>query len=74
MKIVMYTTKRCPYCISAKAWLKERGHVYEEVSLDDPTDREEFKKNNPGLRTVPQIFVDDELVGGFTDLIQSKLA
>lgn len=74
MKILVYTTKRCPYCVSAKTWLRQNGYEFEEVSLDDPADREVFKRDNPGMRTVPQIFVDGEHIGGFTDLIKSKLA
>lgn len=74
MKIDIYTTQICPFCIKAKKWLQEHGYEYTEISLDDPADREKFKQENPEMRTVPQIFADGEHIGGYTDLIVSKLA
>lgn len=74
MNIVIYTTSKCSYCVAAKKWLTERNLDYTEVSLDDMQKREEFKKNNPGLRTVPQIFSDGEYIGGYQELVKSNLA
>lgn len=73
MKFKMYTTSQCGFCRKAKAWLNERNHTYEEISLDDPVLREQFKQDNPGMRTVPQIYLVNEdgsehYIGGFTDL------
>ncbi len=73
-KIKVYTKKNCSYCVSAKSWLKQRRYVFEEINLDDPTVLQEFRQKYPELRTVPQIFVEDEIIGGFTDLVKSKLA
>jgi glutaredoxin len=42
--------------------------------LDDKEVLQEFLSNNPSARTVPQIFLEDELIGGFAELIKSKLA
>ena len=67
-EILMYTTSTCPFCIGAKSWLTERGHAFQEVSLNDATARTKFKEDHPGLNTVPQIFVDGELLGGFREL------
>lgn len=73
MNIEIYTTTTCPYCVRAKAWLSERGYEYKEILLNEPAARAQFKQNHPGLNTVPQVFADGELIGGFSDLAGSKL-
>ncbi len=72
--IKVYTRKRCPYCTSAKIWLKQRDYQFEEISLDDKEVLQSFTENNPDLKTVPQIFLGEEIIGGFSELIRSKLA
>ena len=74
MNIQVYTKKRCPYCTSAKIWLKQKNYQFEEISLDDMEVLQQFLVENPEARTVPQIFVEGELIGGFSELIKSKLA
>lgn len=74
MNIVIYTTNTCPYCVRAKQWLKSKNYEYNEVSLEDPALRAEFKEKNPTLKTVPQIFVDDVNIGGYQELVKSHLA
>jgi len=66
----MYTTQVCPYCIRAKALLKERGvEAIDEVRIDlDPAQREHMMAVT-GRRTVPQIFIGDTHVGGHDDLV-----
>ena len=61
----MYTTQVCPYCIRAKALLKERGVVQiEELRIDlDPVQRDHMMQVT-GRRTVPQIFIGQTHVGG----------
>jgi len=68
-KVVMYTTRICPFCISAKQFLARKGVVPEEVRIDiDPKRREEMLVR--AKRTsVPQIFIGDTHVGGFDDLV-----
>jgi len=73
-QIKVYTKKRCPYCTSAKIWLTQQNYQFEEISLEDTDILREFTENNPNLRTVPQIFVGKENIGGFSELIKSKLA
>jgi len=73
-QIKVYTKKRCPYCTSAKIWLSQRDYAYEEISLDNTDILKEFIEQNPTLRTVPQIFVGKQNIGGFSELIKSKLA
>jgi glutaredoxin len=74
MNIRVYTRKRCPYCTSAKIWLKQKDYQFEEISLDDTEVLQAFLVENPDAKTVPQIFIEDELIGGFSELIKSKLA
>ncbi len=73
-QIKVYTKKRCPYCASAKIWLTQKNYQFEEISLDDAEILREFTEQHPRLRTVPQIFVGKENIGGFSELIKSKLA
>ncbi|MFO1285490.1 MAG: glutaredoxin 3 [Rubrivivax sp.] len=66
----MYTTQVCPYCVRAKALLKQRGvAAIEEVRVDlDPEQRRHMMAIT-GRRTVPQIFIGNEHVGGCDELI-----
>jgi glutaredoxin 3 len=71
MQVVkMYTTQVCPYCVRAKALLKQRGvEKVEEVRIDlNPQERDAMVALT-GRRTVPQIFIGDTHVGGCDDLI-----
>ncbi|MCV2349786.1 glutaredoxin 3 [Paucibacter sp. Y2R2-4] len=68
--VKMYTTQVCPYCVRAKALLKQRGveHI-EEVRIDlDPSERDAMMALT-GRRTVPQIFIGATHVGGCDDLM-----
>jgi len=68
--VKMYTTQVCPYCVRAKALLKQRGvERIEEVRIDlDPVERDEMIRLT-GRRTVPQIFIGSTHVGGCDDLV-----
>jgi len=64
----VYTTTYCGYCTAAKRFLDSKGIGYEEIDLTgDPSARIELMQST-GQRTVPQIFVGDTHVGGYTDL------
>jgi glutaredoxin 3 len=67
--VKMYTTQVCPYCIRAKALLKQRGvQEIEEIRIDtDPAQRDQMMALT-GRRTVPQIFIGQTHVGGCDDL------
>jgi glutaredoxin 3 len=66
----MYTTQVCPYCVRAKALLKQRGVAQiDEIRIDlDPAQRDHMMEIT-GRRTVPQIFIGTTHVGGCDDLI-----
>ena len=64
----MYSTTWCGYCIRAKALLDRRGLEYEEIVMDDdPAFRQKLIEMT-GRWTVPQIFIDDVPIGGYTEL------
>jgi glutaredoxin 3 len=66
----MYTTQVCPYCVRAKALLKQRGvDAIDEIRVDlNPGERDRMIELT-GRRTVPQIFIGDTHVGGCDDLM-----
>jgi glutaredoxin 3 len=68
--VKMYTTQVCPYCLRAKALLKQRGvEQIEEIRVDlDPAQRQTMMEMT-GRRTVPQIFIGATHVGGCDDLV-----
>ena len=73
MKVVIWSKYYCTMCEQAKALLKQKGILFEERKIGDGYTKEELLEAVPNARTVPQIFIDGELVGGFTELKQ-KLA
>jgi glutaredoxin 3 len=68
-KVEIYTKWGCPYCVRAKALLDGKGVGYEEydITLGGPK-KAEMLERVPGARTVPQILIDGEAVGGCDDL------
>jgi glutaredoxin 3 len=70
-KIEIYTTGICPYCLAAKNFLLEKGaSTYEEFRVDrDPARRDEMLVRSNQRRTVPQIFIGGQHVGGYDDLV-----
>jgi glutaredoxin 3 len=66
-QITVYTTTFCPYCVRVKRLLDAKGLQYEEINLArDPEGRSELVKLT-GMMTFPQVLVDGQLVGGFTE-------
>ena len=68
MKAIVWSKYHCPYCDQAKALLKSKDIPFEEKKIGDGYTKEELLEAVPGARTVPQIFIDDQLIGGFTEL------
>jgi glutaredoxin 3 len=67
-KAIVWSKENCPYCLQAKALLESRGIEFEERNVSQDWTREQLLKAVPDARTLPQIFLDDKLVGGFTEL------
>jgi glutaredoxin len=68
MKAIVWSKDQCPYCVQAKALLENRGIEYEERNVSKDWTKEQLLEAVPTARTLPQIFLDEELVGGFTEL------
>jgi len=67
-RVEIYTTPSCPFCVRAKRLLQARGIAYDEVDVaGDPELRADLVQRT-GRRTVPQIFIDGEPIGGFEEL------
>lgn len=66
--VEIYTADYCGYCHQAKQLLNKKGVNYQEIRVDlDPAKKTEMIERS-GRRTVPEIFIDGDLVGGFDDL------
>ncbi|MFM9889902.1 MAG: glutaredoxin 3 [Rickettsiales bacterium] len=66
--ITVYTTGYCPYCVRAKDLLKRKGAAFEELNAEDDAVREAMVAKAGGRRTVPQIFIGEQHIGGCDDL------
>lgn len=70
-RAVIYTTKTCPYCKSAKDLLGSKGIAYDEVDVTgDQNMRQMLVEKSGGRTTVPQIFFGDKHIGGYDDLVK----
>ena len=69
-KVEIYSKSNCSYCVMAMNFFDSKGIAYKVYSADDPDIFDEMLKRNPQARTVPQIFIDDILIGGYTDLVE----
>lgn len=68
MKAIVWSKNQCPFCDQAKGLLKMKGIEYEERNVSTDWTREQLLEAVPNARTVPQIFIDDKLIGGFQEL------
>ena len=69
LNITVYSKSACPQCESAKMLLKSRSLAFEEIRIDDETERLAFyEKCGPSVRQMPQIFINDQRVGGLSGL------
>ncbi len=68
-KVTVYTMDYCPYCERAKSLLQRKGISFEEIRLseEDEASWDALEKRS-GMKTMPQIFADERLIGGYTEL------
>jgi glutaredoxin 3 len=64
----VYSTMVCPYCVRAKMLLKDRKIPYEEIDVTGDHDKRMWLVQATGRRTVPQIFIGEESIGGVDEL------
>jgi glutaredoxin 3 len=67
-QVVIYTTGYCPYCTRAKSLFTKKSVQFQEVDVSDRPDLRTWIAERTGQRTVPQVFVNGEPLGGFTDV------
>jgi len=68
-KVEVYTTTYCPFCARAKSLLKGKGVAFDEIDVtDDDELRAKMIEKSGGRRTVPEIFINGRLIGGFDEL------
>ena len=71
MNIFVYTKSKCPNCVAAKQLLKSKGLKFIENDMDNEKVREAFNFAYPEIRGMPQIFINDQRVGGLAGLQQA---
>ena len=67
-KVTLYTKENCPFCVRAKALLVRKGVSFEEIPVEGRDDLRDWLVETTGQRTVPQVFVGERPLGGFTDV------
>lgn len=67
-RVQVYSTGYCGYCVRAKALLEQKGLDYEEIRVDLDAERRKEMLERSQRRTVPQIFINGEAIGGFDEL------
>ena len=68
-EVIIYSTTVCPYCVRAKQLLERKGVVYKEINLSKEAPEVRFElMQRTNHRTVPQIFINDQFIGGFDQL------
>ena len=68
MKAVVWSKDACPFCVQAKAVLESRGMEFEERNVSKDWTKEQLLEAVPTARTLPQIILDEQYIGGFTEL------
>jgi glutaredoxin 3 len=66
--VLIYLTAWCPYCHRAKALLTKKKAHFTEVDVDDRPDLRSWLVSASGQRTVPQVFINGQSIGGYTEL------
>ncbi len=69
MSVIIYTTRFCPFCIRAKQLLDTKSVAYQEVAVDGDSQLRQKMTEQCGRRTVPQIWINQQHIGGCDDLM-----
>ena len=67
-QVRVFTTNYCPYCNAAKRFLDNAGVAYDAIDVTHDAETRMWLVETSGMRTVPQIFVGDESIGGYSDM------
>lgn len=68
MNVTIYTKSSCPHCVRAKQLLQQQGVAFEEINLEQQPDQVQPLIERTNYRKVPQIFINDEFIGGNSEL------
>ena len=68
MKAIIWSKDMCPYCVQAKNLLNIKGIEFEERNINAEWTKEQLLEALPSVRTLPQIFIDEQYIGGFAEL------
>ena len=69
-KVEIYTKSNCSYCEMAKQYFDSQNIQYSLHDVENAQTFKELLNRNPSARTMPQIFINDQLIGGYTDLLE----
>ena len=73
--VEVYSTQYCPFCVRAKALLKSKGVAFDEIDVSsNPALREKMVELAGGRRTVPEIFINGKIIGGYDELRALEMA
>lgn len=72
-RVIIYTTRFCPFCIRAKHLLSGKGVAFEEIAVDGKPDLRAEMTHLAGSHTVPQIWINDHHVGGCSELMTLEM-
>ena len=67
--VKIYTKTHCPACVLAKQIFEQKGVAFQEFNMDGKTDELKALIKKTGMKTVPQIFVNGQLIGGCSDMM-----
>jgi len=73
-QIEVYSGNNCPWCVRARALLQSKGLDFEEINISSQAERTQEMVQRSGRRSIPQIFIDKEPIGGFDELSQLNRA
>jgi len=72
-KVVIYSTRICPYCMRAKNFFEKKNIAFDEIRIDQDSAQMQKMMEVSKRQSVPQIFIGDYHVGGFDDLIEHDM-
>ena len=70
MKFLIFTKYRCSFCDRAKTLIEQKGYEYDSINIEECNNIELLLDKHKYARTMPQIFINDKLIGGYTDLVK----
>ena len=70
MNFLIFTKYRCSYCDRAKSLIEKKGFEYESINIEEDNNIDLLLEKNKYARTMPQFFINDKLIGGYTDLVK----